>query len=314
MDGPPSTINRAMSLHKNETLASNIQKGGMSLGEFLGWAIGLGLAFFIGAVFQNAQEANNNDKKEDRGTQPPSSGGVSPEGKDTDSEKNRVYQEGQTVAIDKNACPQTTEELLGTIRHRKGYVLHVTEYENLPSILQKGILSMKQLKNIGVFPKRITGDLSNALDDRKGTTNYVHLAFDESYSMFGAKIFRSEIRNPVLIKIDPRIIKEKSCRFSDKNAAAFDAKIGNAEAVMPKLDLEKIYWPKGGITSIDSFNYYKRYKQAEILIEGSIPVEYISEIVLPNGAQWSGAIPSHIIISYGNTQQMLAYDFTSRIF
>jgi len=290
------------------------------LGEFLGWAISLGVAFFIGTVFQNAQETNDNGKKENRGTQPgmsappPPLGVVSPEGKETGSEKKQKYQEGQTDTMAKNTRPQTTEELLGIIRDRKGYVLHVTEYENLPSILQNGILSMERLKKIGVFPKRITGNFSNVLDDKKGMTNYVHLAYDESYSMFGAKIFRSEIRNPVLIKIDPRIIQEKSCRFSDKNAAAYDATIGSVETVIPTLDIEKIYWPKSGITSIDSFNYYKQYKQAEILVEGMVPVEYISEIILPYTMQLKGKAPSHIKINHGNTLQILSYDFTSRLF
>jgi len=286
----------------------------MNLGEFLGWAISLGVAFFIGTVFQNTQESGHNNQKENRGTQSPQAGEISPREKGTDSENKQAYQQGQAVAFAKNTCPQTTEELLGIIRDRKGYLLHVTEYENLPSILQNGILSMERLKKIGVFPKRITGNFSNVLDDKKGTTNYVHLAYDESYSMFGAKIFRSEIRNPVLIKIDPRIIKEKSCRFSDKNAAANDATIGSVETVVPRLDIEKIYWPKSGITSIDSFNYYKQYKQAEILVEGLVPVEYISEIILPSTMQLNGDAPSHIKINHGNTLQILSYDFTSRSF
>ncbi|HOT87748.1 MAG TPA: DarT ssDNA thymidine ADP-ribosyltransferase family protein [Thermotogota bacterium] len=287
-------------------------------GGILGFLIGIVISIGIWCLIKQANETANTDtntpqKTASEGEEMPLTGVMEKRDPTESKVKNQVSSQSPGSAWQvTGSVSQTTEELLGIIRNRKGYLLHVTEFENVASILQKGILSIEQLHRSGIKPRLITGALSQSLDGRKGTTNYVHLAYDESYSMFGAKIYRSEISNPVLIKIDPRIIKERNCLFTDKNAAAYDSAIGTPDQVFSRLDFEKIYCPKHTITSVDAFRYYKRYKQAEILVEELIPTEYIAEIVLPTSKTFRQAIPPHIRVTYADTKKMLSYNFGMR--
>jgi hypothetical protein len=284
------------------------------LGFLFGIAVFVGIGYLVMKINESMNSDNNPPRKSDQGNKEKPITGINDKLNATNSESKK-----QVLSLNSglggqadDSKPRTTEDLLRIIRNRKGYLLHVTEYENVSTILIKGILSMEQIRKSGISPRTITGNLSQSLDGRKGTTNYVHLAYDESYSIFGAKIYRSEIHNPALIKIDPRIIKEKNCLFTDRNATANDSAIGNPNEVLSRLDFEKIYCPMSTIASVGSFRYYKQYKQAEILVEGFIPTEYIVEIVLPVSANLQIAIPPHIKISYADTVKMLSYDLGTR--
>jgi hypothetical protein len=160
---------------------------------------------------------------------------------------------------------------------------------------------------MGLKVKHITDSTSQIMDYKKQTKSYVHLAYDESYSMFSAMIYYGRLIDPAIIKIDPRIILEKTCKFSDSNASSYDARIGSAREIVPHLDFATIYKPKDEIKSLWAFKYYKRQKQAEILVKNEIPLNYIQEILIPENFDDS-TINTIIPIRKCNTRSILRYD------
>ncbi|BBE31759.1 hypothetical protein OSSY52_19000 [Tepiditoga spiralis] len=172
------------------------------------------------------------------------------------------------------------KKLYNIIMKKKGYILHVTEYENLKSIIkEKGIYSVNNLKWKKIYPKYITDNLSKKLDKKNNTNDYVKVAFDESYNMFSAKIYYKKLKNPVIIKIDPIILLEKSFKLSNTNSTSNYAKIGNCSEILDLLDFDIIY-ERYGIREKNK-NYIKSKKQAEILIKDKVDYKYIKEIILP---------------------------------
>ncbi|MDI3473075.1 MAG: hypothetical protein PWQ20_1276 [Thermotogaceae bacterium] len=200
------------------------------------------------------------------------------------------------------------EQLYSIVMEKKGYLLHVTEFKNIPSILKHGILSQNKLEEKKITPSYITDDLSKNLDSKKGTQDYVKLSYSEYYDMYSGVIHYERLRNPSIIKIDPRIILDKKDEllFSNKNSTKSDAKIGNLTEIFPKLNFEKIYKKP---RNFQEKSHLKEYNQAEIMVKDVIPTEYFIEIILPENKKGKVAIPEGIKVSYGNTTSMLYKKF-----
>lgn len=174
-----------------------------------------------------------------------------------------------------------SEYLYKEVVERKGYLIHVTERKNLAGILEcKNILSLQNLKKNDIKPAFMTDEISRNLDHRKGFDEYVHLAFDESYPMFSAKLYYLQLNDPAIIKIDPKIITdhEKDILLSDTNSSASLAKTGSINELLSSLDFQIIYFPKDQITNTKIYQNLKKKKQSEILVKEKIPLEYVKEI------------------------------------
>lgn len=202
-------------------------------------------------------------------------------------------------------------KLKNIVNTRKGYLLHVTELENLPHILKNGILSKKMIENENINPKMMTNTLSHSLDSKKDTLSYVHLAFDESYSMFSAKLFYNKLKNPVIIKISPDVLDLEGVMISNTNAAANDSKIGKPEEIMKYIDFEKLYLPNEEIYSLDHFKELRKTKQAEVLVKDRVPKKFFKEIVVPFGtlSKFKDVIDDIKIVE-GNTKDILRPSFS----
>lgn len=194
-------------------------------------------------------------------------------------------------------------KLYNAIVSRKGYLIHVTEYGNLKSIIDsKNIYSNYLLNNKKMHVNFISNELSQTLDNNKELNKYVHLAYDESYDMFAAKVYYKQIREPVILKIKPEIIFKYGTLFSDTNSTSNCARIDIIDNIYNYLNFDKIYFKN---VTWDDKNINKKYKQAEILVKDRIELSYINEIIIPYGKQ--NIFREFSKITYSNTIDDLSF-------
>ena len=89
--------------------------------------------------------------------------------------------------------------------------------------------------------------------------------------------FKTEgrIKKPISLIVDPSVIYWENTKFSDKNATANRAIVGDDIITFNMIQFEK---------AMRSYNYIKdgkdtRFFQAEVLVEEHIPIQYIKQIV-----------------------------------
>lgn len=214
---------------------------------------------------------------------------------------------------EKTCAPSSLQQLYRIIMERKGYLIHVTEAANLPSILKyHAILSMNMLEKMSISPDFMSSDVSRELDRRNNTKDYVKLAFDESYPMFNSAIYYNRLKKPAIILIHPRIILEKPVKIAPKNSASNDyfiiSNLSEDEKIK-LLDFDKIYRP---IYSWSEYQVLKNSKQAEILVKDSVPVTYFMKILVPHGYRIDRILSNNVPISFCDTRSFLRYSFADR--
>jgi hypothetical protein len=161
--------------------------------------------------------------------------------------------------------------------HGIEYLYHMTHIKNLPSILEKGLLSHNQAH------KQCTlVDISNQAVNAKRANKYpVDGISLHSYvpCYFAAKNpMSSKLRNyaneMVILKINPEILYLKGMIFSDGNAASCQTKFYKKLKKLNKLNWACLqgYW-KG-------FEDGSRLRCAEVLIPERIGTEYIEQIAV----------------------------------
>ncbi|MBQ9683589.1 MAG: DUF4433 domain-containing protein [Neisseriaceae bacterium] len=152
---------------------------------------------------------------------------------------------------------------------------HFTDISNLPNILKKGLYSRKYLEDNGEQVKYNGNTKSRSYDEGYGTLNDVHLSFCPYYLPMAYHIEKNG-NKLVWIKISIDIVKDErlKIRYSDINVASLYAII--------KDNVEHIDFNAVKLKQCrrESSEFYKR--QAEILVEKHIPLEYIECIIMSN--------------------------------
>lgn len=177
----------------------------------------------------------------------------------------------------------------------RGYSLyHVTEFDNLPSILKNGLYSLKKLKEYEIEPKYISSENSRSIDSYQGLDKYVRLAYTYQYDMLAAATFQGILKNPIIIYIDPKILLDKSnIKYTTMNAISNDARLYSKNDNF-NIDFQKIY----KIRSRDTLtNEYKDARQSEVLIEEHIETLYIKKIKIPLNIEYTNNINNIQIIN-----------------
>ena len=152
--------------------------------------------------------------------------------------------------------------------------VHLTAYSNLDSIESEGaIYSLEKLRNKGIEPKFLSNDLSRYLDARKYLQDFVRLSLTPNMATF--KRFYERANEFAMLFIRPEILYYRRFWVTPINAAANGVTAKAFYELKDSLDLAKIinlsYIPGYG-----NENFYR--SQAEVLIEGDIPLEFVEKI------------------------------------
>lgn len=117
-------------------------------------------------------------------------------------------------------------------------------------------------------------EVSRALDKRYHLENYVRLSYVHKHPMMFAAVEDGRIDDPVILEIDLGILTERKFKFSDSNAASNDVCIGVSKEFLDDNVRFELFYEK----YYDLEDYERAFYQAEILIEGFVPISYISNI------------------------------------
>lgn len=187
----------------------------------------------------------------------------------------------------------------GRVADDKLFLYHFTDVRNLNSIAEHGILSWKILEEKKIDYETQADTLSHKLDLDSGWDNYVRLSFCKYHPM-GLKARKNS--NIVILKISPKILIDFSNNkdgvyITNTNAVSKDRRFCyltdfscNSESEVNDLfklkdDDHYIDIPIARSIEIypwsDDLNSSYKKQQAEVLIKGNVPAEYIVNLADP---------------------------------
>jgi len=156
------------------------------------------------------------------------------------------------------------------------FLYHFTDKKNLKSIKKNGgLYSWKYCEKNKIKIKNPGGNsFSRELDVKYSLEKYVRLSFTKNHPMMYIAKNEGRISNPIILKIDPKVIFLKGTRFSNMNAIKTGHSQGKSINDFKKIKF-KIIKQKNHFNLSDED---KPYYQAEVLVKSFIPLKYIKNI------------------------------------
>lgn len=153
---------------------------------------------------------------------------------------------------------------------------HFTDRENLESIISNGgLYSWADCKAKGIdIPKPGGSMQSRQLDTRDNLQNYVRVSFVTQHPMMYVAMNEGRISNPVILKIDPKVIWMEGTKYADRNATKNGAQVGGELSDFERIHFNAVKANKHFDLDEDEQPFF----QAEILVKNFIPLEYITNI------------------------------------
>ena len=161
-------------------------------------------------------------------------------------------------------------------RERIEKLYHFTDRANLDSIIEAGgLYSWADCKARHItIPKPGSSDSSRSLDMRDGLQHFVRLSLCRDHPMKYVAMKEGRIDNPVLLEISPEVIYWSETCYADRNATKNGAQVGS-----DITDFKQIHFDS--VRAANHFNLpeeEQKFYQAEVLVKGFIPLEYILNI------------------------------------
>lgn len=176
------------------------------------------------------------------------------------------------------------DRVYNKLKELKKPLLHITEFENLESILKNGgLFSLKEINNNNINPKFMTTIESRSIDEYTDTSDYVRLAYTPLYDMIPKAIYYGELINPAVILIHPKILKEKKkILFTVKNAIANNAIYYKRSEIGDHINWKKVFSPRNKDT-VNSTSH-KNARQSEVMIPKHVELKYFIKIIVESGS------------------------------
>jgi len=155
------------------------------------------------------------------------------------------------------------------------YLIHFTHKSNLDSIKRNGLLSKEDLERSGAR-YRFTDD--GRYDGRRD--GICVSVSKPNVAMLTEKIRSGAIKDPIIIRLDPRLLLDPSLRFMffDGNAASNDSEGGSLFRDFRRMFTKPSIEIDGKILTREDLNRKPNEPtdyQAEIMVQGRIPSKYI---------------------------------------
>lgn len=160
----------------------------------------------------------------------------------------------------------------------KGWVFyHFTDETNLPSIQNHGLLSMHEMRRLGIGMVPGGNEWSLDADKRSGMDRYVHLCFFEEHPMEYIAKKEGRISRTRFLRIDPNVLTIEGALITKEVANKAGVQPRPASEMVEELDLEVIYtrtdWkdPKVQVR-------LREARKNELLVPAHIPTELIRNL------------------------------------
>ncbi len=166
-------------------------------------------------------------------------------------------------------------------RYRARNLYYITHVNNVPSILNRGILSHRivisqKIPYTPVYDANIVANRNQIkVTHDKSLWDFANLYFQPRNPMLYRVLCEKDSKDIAIVAVRPDILNQSNIFISDGNAASHLTKIFPREEGLKlirqiKKDVEMVYW-----TDVDSS---KRKIMAECLVPDSVPSEYIQSI------------------------------------
>lgn len=163
------------------------------------------------------------------------------------------------------------------LRNRRSSFFHFTDLRNLESIAARGLLSLREIEELGLDYVPGGNDWSHDADRYKGVDRYVHLSFDKSHPMEFVARQEGRIITSRLLRIKPEVLAIDGAMITHGVANAADVAIEPAEEALTKLDFAVLYtrtdWRDPEIKE-----RLKKARKCELLIPNLIAPEFIENL------------------------------------
>ena len=166
-------------------------------------------------------------------------------------------------------------------RYNIFYLYHLTHIENLPNIMNYGLMSHNQARENNLIISDISDPNVNSRRDRIEPVNsrnlhdYVPLYFNPRNPMLFVR--RNIQEDIVILCIDSKIMFDYNCIFTDGNAAS-----NCTNFYCDFRDLDKLNWDCIDGTYWNNFSDGRRIRCAEVLIYPKVTTAYIKKILCFN--------------------------------
>ena len=161
-------------------------------------------------------------------------------------------------------------------QHGIGKLYHFTDRDNLESIINNGgLYSWAGCEQKGItISKPGGGTLSRQLDSRDGLQDYVRVSFVTQHPMMYVAMDEGRISNPVILEIDPEVVCWEGTLYADRNATKTGANVGGTVDDFKRIHFQSVKARK----HFDLDESEQPFFQAEVLVKGFIPLQYIRNI------------------------------------
>ena len=175
------------------------------------------------------------------------------------------------------------EAIQAIVQRRKiDFLVHFTPVQNLPSILQHGILPRSELEDQGIsaiYPDTLRLDqFLGRISASISFPNY-QMLYQKTAAFTGCEF--------CICVVAPRVLWERHCLFTIRNAAASGQRDAAVRADWSSQALEAMFFepisnPAGQAirTARRLPDHFTTNPQAEVLIEGHIPSDWIQQIMV----------------------------------
>lgn len=167
---------------------------------------------------------------------------------------------------------QEFKRLLDEYKIEKLY--HFTDEKNIESIIQhKGLYSWSDCESRGIKITKSGGNQQSHKNDYwDGLQGFVRVCFTKEHPMMHDAIKDERNLKPVILEIDPKVVYLKTTLFADRNATRKGTNIGGKIEDFKKIHFNSIMNNK----YFDLDEEEQPYFQAEVLVDGHIPLDYIT--------------------------------------
>ena len=157
------------------------------------------------------------------------------------------------------------------------YFYNIMPLKNIPSVIEKGILSFdktKSFSHISIAMNEIQERRENVrIPNGKRLHSYANLYFTYHNPMMYKR--RTQARSLCVLVIDPSIIYFDGCVLSDRNAAADLVRFFAPDIGLDEIDFNLVFSEDWTDPNPYRQQAKKTIKCAEVLIPAQIPYDYI---------------------------------------
>lgn len=170
------------------------------------------------------------------------------------------------------------KELVDWLQKHRITFYHFTDVRNIDSIKQHGLLSLRELKRLGIaIPAPGGNQWSHDEDERRDLDDYVHLGFTDNHPMEFAAKQEGRLEEVRYLRIAPQVALNDGVMFCNEVANKRGSVLIGWEDANSSFDWEVLYtrmdWRDPDIKA-----RRKLVEKYELLIPKAVLVEHIRNI------------------------------------